>query len=504
METVHKNPLRISSRSHGPILLLQVFALCLAGMLLFAVPLSTIFIDLEKALLWAISLCAMLVLLFPVFVRRDHDIFEPISFVMLYTILGVTIRVFYLLMYYRSYNISIAFLLRGQPPEFLLLSGLLIVIGLFFFVLGYSIRPTPYDVTQFAVIKKHFWDTKRLFLTIFFMELLSGIATYLFVQEMGIQILVLSDISSKHFQTIEGAEFARSSLGYYRWLASYTEVAFYLGVAWFATSNKRWISLSGLFVIILGLLASVFPFLNSSRSSVVFIIINAMVISHYLRKEIKVRLIGYAVATIVVILLLMTALRKDVGQFDAVVGYMTMENILIDLVGSGKFLDITKPAHIMAAIPTKLDYEYGATLMLWLLAPIPRSIWLSKPAIMVSTTIAQFVYGTMDSAGNGYSVPPGLIAELFWNLHILGVILGLFVMGIWLKFLYINFRKHLYSNKNAVLIYVMIMSPCVFVLQNSFSMFVLEALKAIIPLIIALHFIGRKSDPNSHPQSPKV
>lgn len=481
----------VIDQREGPLLLLQVFSLLLAGMLAITVPILILSLGVEKAILWGLGLCAMLILLLPVFIRREHDIFEPISFVMLYTIIGVSLRIPYLLFYYRSNTESIAFLLRGELPEFLLSSGIVILVGLFFFLLGYMVKPISLQLDRFSIIKRHDWNIRRLFLTIFVMEVIAAIATYLFVKEMGIQFLVLSDISSKHFETIEGASFGKASLGIYRWPASWTEIAFYLGMTWFASSRRRWFSLAGAFVIVLGVLASIFPFLNSSRSSVVFIIINGLVISHYLRQEISVKKIGYAVLIIVAILVVMTAFRKSVNEVDAISSYLTIEKGLDILVGSGKFIDITKPAHIMAAIPTKIDYAYGTTLVQWVLAPIPRSLWLAKPPILSSTTIGQFVYGTMDASGMGASIPPGLIAELFWNFHLMGVIAGLFVLGTWLKFLYNNFKIHLNSNRNAMLIYLLLMSPCVDALQNSFGQLIIDGGKAMIPMLMALRFIGR-------------
>lgn len=481
---------RATDHRPGPLLLLQVLSLILAGMLVITVPLLILSVGVEKALLCGISLCAMLILLVLVFIRKEYDIFEPISFVMLFTLLGVTLRIAYLLLYYRSNNDSIAFLLRGKPPEFLLTSGILIIVALFSFVLGYAVNPWRLSIQQFSLIRRQEWSGRRFFVTLLGLELIAAIATYFFIKELGVQFLALSDISSKHFEVVEGAG-ARTSFGYFRWPASFAEIAFYLGITWFAASGKRWFSLAGGGVLLLGVLASVFPFLNSSRSSVAFIIISGMVICHYLRKEISIRKMAYAVLTVVAILLMMTALRKNVNEVNALIDYLTMEKILDQLVGSGKFLDITKPAHIMAAIPTKVDYQFGMTFMLWLFAPIPRTLWVGKPVINISTTVGQMIYETMDVSGLGAGIPPGFVAELYWNFHFPGILAGLFVMGLWLKFLYVNFKEHLSSNKNAVLFYILLMMPCVNLLQGSFVSFIIDVLKALVPLMIVLRFVGK-------------
>ncbi len=486
---------RVTDHRQGPLLLLQVFALILAGMLVISVPLLILSLGVEKALLCGIGLCAMLILITPVFIAKEHDIFEPISFVMLFVIIGVTLRIVYLLLYYRSNNESIAFLLRGEPPEFLLASGTLVLIALFSFVLGYAVKPLRLSIRQYSLIRREDWSPGRFVLAILVLEVIAAIATYLFIKELGVQFVTLSDLSSKHFEVVEGAG-ARTSFGFLRWPASFAETAFYLGICCFAASRRRWFSFAAGGVVLLGVLASVFPFLNSSRSSVVFIIINGMVIYHYLRKQVSVRKIAYSALTIILILLVMTALRKNVNELNAMSDYFTIEKILDQLVGSGKFFDITKPAHIMAAIPTKVDYQYGVTLMLWLFAPIPRTLWVTKPVINISTTVGQMIYGTMDVSGLGAGIPPGFVGELYWNFHIPGIVAGLFLMGVWLKFVYINFKEHLSSNKNAMLFYLMLMVPCINLLQGAFASFILDSLKSIIPLMVALRFIGKLPRPH--------
>jgi hypothetical protein len=171
--------------------------------------------------------------------------------------------------------------------------------------------------------------------------------------------------------------------------------------------------------------------------------------------------------------------------------YLGVEKILDVLVGSGKFLDITKPAHIMDAIPREIDYQYGETLMLWLVAPIPRSVWLSKPVIAIAATIGELVYHVTDTSGLGQGIPPTYIGELYWNLDVPGVLVGMFLLGAGLRFLYANMKEQLTYNKSAMVIYISIMLPCVNLLQNSFALFILDSAKQIIPLVAALYFIGR-------------
>jgi hypothetical protein len=73
-------------------------------------------------------------------------------------------------------------------------------------------------------------------------------------------------------------------------------------------------------------------------------------------------------------------------------------------------------------------------------------MWKEKPVISIGQIPSEKVFGTgIDRAGG--RIPPGFISELYWNFGIPGVLIGMHILGLWLKFLYINFRKNFLQNR---------------------------------------------------------
>ena len=79
-------------------------------------------------LIAALAVCPVAVLVIPHVFRTRYDSFEPLSFVVLATLLGTTMRTWYVLLY--DTPNARDFLLLGREPEFLIPALLLITAGL--------------------------------------------------------------------------------------------------------------------------------------------------------------------------------------------------------------------------------------------------------------------------------------------------------------------------------------------------------------------------------------
>ena len=75
-------------------------------------------------------------------------------------------------------------------------------------------------------------------------------------------------------------------------------------------------------------------------------------------------------------------------------------------------------------------------MAVWLIAPIPREIYPNKPLIHTGPIIGQKIYNNRVSG-----VPPGLVAELYWNFSIPGIIFGMLLVGWTLQWVYLLFRS---------------------------------------------------------------
>ena len=93
--------------------------------------------------------------------------------------------------------------------------------------------------------------------------------------------------------------------------------------------------------------------------------------------------------------------------------------------------DIAVTSHIVEGIPHKLEYMHGKTMAVWLIAPVPRELMPNKPLIHSGPIIGQNIYGLRVSG-----VPPGIVAELYWNFHYAGVIFGCILFGGFMRYSY--------------------------------------------------------------------
>jgi oligosaccharide repeat unit polymerase len=455
------------------------------------VPFSLLTLGTERTLLWVVGVAALLILAVPFLLSREFDMFEPISFVLLIVLFGITLRAIYIAVY--DNDTITNELLLGKDRGSLLAGGIIILVGLLALISGYMMQTPILNISRFRLFRKVRWRTPRLLLVLLLFTLIGVIAMVLYIRKMGIASFTLSNISTKHFYMVEGAVYQSSALGYYRWAASLTVPAFYLYLSWFAASGKRWFSLWGAGVMILGLFAAVFPFINSSRSGVIEILIFAIVLWHYLRRTIRVRALVWAFVFFVMIFILMAMLRGGkVRSIDDLSSRISVEIILDRLVGNRNLFGIDKTGHIVNAVPGKLPYEYGMSLLSVVFAPIPRTVWLNKPAVLSATSIGEVVYNTVDESGHGSGVPPGFVPELYLNFGSPGVLVGMFVLGIWLKLLYKSFNRHIKSNRNAAVVYITIMYGFSFdILGSEFTSALVGVLRLLIPLVTALWFIGK-------------
>jgi len=78
------------------LILLHALCLCLGLTLAVVVPFSPMAVGIEKAVILGIEVAALLVLTIPVLFRKEYDLFEPNSFAMLNTLMGVTLQCLYM------------------------------------------------------------------------------------------------------------------------------------------------------------------------------------------------------------------------------------------------------------------------------------------------------------------------------------------------------------------------------------------------------------------------
>ncbi|MCG1010973.1 oligosaccharide repeat unit polymerase [Salinicoccus sp. ID82-1] len=107
------------------------------------------------------------------------------------------------------------------------------------------------------------------------------------------------------------------------------------------------------------------------------------------------------------------------------------------------------PSLVGSLMEGKIDYQYGAILFNILYAPIPSSIWQSKPPIDESGVVGRALMGN-----EYWGLPPGPYGLAFYNFGFIGVILIAFVTGYIINKFYYKMVVNEFSD-SALIFYIM-------------------------------------------------
>lgn len=431
---------------------------------------------------------ATAILLVPVMLRREFDIGEPLAFVLVATLVGVTLKSAYV--YLSARDEVVGNILFGRAPEDLLHGMLLVLVGVSAFCLGYSARLRRLNLRRTLLATRTELGPARFALASIVVIAAAAIAALLFVREFGFVLAGadLADLSGKRFINLEGSEH-RAALGYHRWVISLTGVLFCIALA-YATRERGFSRLvCGLVAVITAAMAIGFAVFASSRGAVVVLAAAGLLIVYYMRGRISFARAGLVIGVCAALLVAITVLRpaRVASEIEAV----SMVDELIEItVGGRHFLDLGKTTQVALAVPEIIPFQSGRTLVSWVFAPVPRAVWLDKPAVGVGPLLGREIYGMGTRGG----VPPGFVAELYLNFHLPGVALGMFLLGLFLRWMYESFRPMLLAgNPNAVALYAMVVqTSSIQLLTADFSKFMVELFTQVLPLLAIVVLIARR------------
>jgi oligosaccharide repeat unit polymerase len=157
-----------------------------------------------------------------------------------------------------------------------------------------------------------------------------------------------------------------------------------------------------------------------------------------------------AIVGVAVVLVGMLGWRSATGG-DGFTQDRLKENLASYLSGSGRYDlydillvgddmgNVALLGHLIYLIPHKLPLQYGHTLVTWIEWSVPRPLWPDKPRELYTADL--FVRDILGGASNWGGVPPNLIGELYLNFHLPGVLLGMYLLGMFLRRLYRWFRS---------------------------------------------------------------
>ena len=420
----------------------------------------------------------------PLIVRIKSDVFSIWSWIFYSSILGVFFRCLYIYFDLPNHNEIDTVFLLGRPKNFLFPAMILVFFGVLIMVIGYLSTKKNFILKK-KIFTNHLWDEKRFFIVSISLMVISLFSLVTFINLQG-GLFSIESMSS--YRGVSDTLSEASTHSYLRLLVSFSGINMYLLTTWIICFKKRKFLSYALWIISF-LTFVFFNFYISQRGAIVFAMVQIIAISYYLNgyKLPKFKMfIGLLVS--LVIFQIMSTIRnfKEVESNDV---KFSVLKALEPAILTTNMIDISKTAHIINAVPEKLNYQYGATLTTMFIAWIPREFWPEKPVTNVDNTIGIKVFGATTYGSGG--VPPGIFAELYWNFWIPGVIIGCFLLGAFLKIINQTVNKNI-ENPNMVLIYVInFMFIGLAFLGSSFSSVLIGVLQTLIPTFLILKLITK-------------
>ena len=433
------------------------------------------------------SFLILLITSIPILISNDHNVFSPLCYLIYFIFLNLFLRNLYIIYDYPSKSYVDGIFLLYESKDLLIKPVLLTLTGFIFFTLGYLFyrSKSAYPKNTNNSVN---WNSKKLNLLSFVLSLISLISLIKFIVASKLNFLL---ITLKSFSSYRGTATDLSDYnanGFLRVLIQLSLVVFYINYIHFKKSQNK--TFSNKFYLIFSFLISLlFFFFTQSRSGVMFLFINCFLINYYLNfnKFSYKRLL--VLSTIVVLFFsFMTSLRGGSG-FDLNDAFQdSLFSVLDPLVANNGGIDTSKTAHIINYVDKHNDFKYGSGYLFIFSSFIPRTIWPNKP-VNIDSEVGIKIYGAT-SYGTG-AVPPGLIAESYWNFGYLGILIIPFIVGIFTRRIH-NYFKIINNDNNKILLYVVCFIGVPYsCFGSSITSALIGLIYLLVPLYLSLKYISK-------------
>ena len=411
---------------------------------------------------------------------ENIDIFEPPWFVAAGLLIGTFIRTCFLI-FDPSADVKMHQVLGPFKPEDVLPYGLLAInVGIFFWWAGYN---SPIKV-KLHEQKRRFFSVKSFKSTLIVLGIISIGMLLVYLSRINFfNTLTSYGISGKRYISVNDVDGNTTVFMQYKMGSEFIATIAIVFAAWVfnrpTSSSKQKIVL--LTLILLGCLI---PFISSSRNTILYLILTILLTFHYQRQRIPIRNILTFMLLGFIMLGFMGNLRKQ--------AYSTASGTTIEKTGtrnatlhtiaySAHFVGVGKTSVILAQVPEKQNYLYGQSYLSIFYAPIPRSMWHNKPIVR----IGRFVGVTLFERNTLSGVPPGLIGESYLNFGWVGIIIIMYVFGIFCRYIY----TRLILNRDpsdffSIALYGILWVFLLDVLVTDFTGNVMRVLRFLIPLAL--------------------
>jgi len=219
-----------------------------------------------------------------------------------------------------------------------------------------------------------------------------------------------------------------------------------------------------------------FAFLSDQRGAIIFSVFSWLIAYRSFVGKIAVRQLLIACGVALAMVLIRTVLRLTSDDAGALA---TAADIVGNYIGRN-MVENAKTLIIMKSIPEHLDFGYGSSYLDSILILIPRSLFEAKQTVNLDTVIGMSVFdcGVFGACG----VPPGLIAESYFNLGYAGLPVMMVLAG-WLT-AWLDWKAAGSSTRFNVLYAATFVYFGISVLGSSASSFTTQAMMDSIVLLV--------------------
>ena len=414
------------------------------------------------------------ILLLPVIFVRRRDLFAPPIYSAGLSAIGSIAMALYL-----ARVGPMGLFLAGPDPEaqIALVRSVIwsFALGALAYQIGFYLAPRPGLARRFPDVAGLVWDRNRMWIALGAVGLVSLVVYAAFQDRLGVSLLEVTRLREARAVIREEPNET--------WMQRGIELGFLPGVFLLAHTLRRpwrWQSLI-LPAAALGVM-TILVFRLSLRGSAALALVFAAILVHYMWRRLRIvtfvalYLFGLAFANI--------ALEwRKIGGTDAELSLGAL------LVSPAETLSrheeersrLTAAMVVMDYFPDQHDYLYGESYLAFLVAPIPRAIYPEK------RDLTEWADNRIPFRIAGILSPASLPTILYANFSWIGIVLGMFLYGVFHRGLYDWFQANP-KDPNVVLLYgatLLFFSPTLIGISSF--------LQWILPSYVLIRFIGSRS-----------
>jgi len=346
---------------------------------------------------------------------------------------------------------------------------ILVILGLIFYTIGYYSSSAKILEQWFPKYNNALWSQTKLNIVCI---------VIVFVVILSLVLIAISSNLLNAMLNLKTRILAKSS-GYWIWGLNLGK----LGV-WLLTANRyiyrkkfRFREIAYISFITVCALST------GSRRELFIIILGIILLRHYLYRKISYKALLLLLPIFIVLSIILQFQRNQTHQMF----WHRIQSIEYSLhyFMKGTLGSFDYFLKVLNSVPKYVDFQYGRSLYYILLLPIPRHIFPDKP-IPTSVFFMNIFYPNIYQRGTIIGIP--ILGDLYFNFHYIGVLIGMFLLGVISKAFYINLN----NSKSALLIYIPFIESLIRSIRGGIQPLFLLIGMNVIPMFIILKFISSK------------